>query len=60
MKTTRTTISYIFTIPASALFYIAEKIRGEKIAWRYKEVMGNTEMTCTKCGHKAIPSLNKK
>jgi len=45
-------LSYIFTIPASILFWIAEKIRGEPIAWRYEEVIKKTEFTCKECGHK--------
>lgn len=45
-------IIYIFTVPASILFFIAEKINGEKIGWRYKEILNNTKVECSKCGHK--------
>ena len=49
-------ICYIFTIPASILFYIAELITGEKIGWRckesFKESIKEISCTCTKCGHK--------
>ena len=42
---------YIFTVPASILFYIAEKILGEKIGWRVEEVVEGMTAECTKCGH---------
>ncbi len=49
-------ICYIFTIPASILFYIAELINGEKIGWRckelFKENIKELTGTCSKCGHK--------
>lgn len=48
----RKALSYILTVPACLLFYAAEKVRGEKIAWRYREVIEKTEFTCTACGHK--------
>lgn len=55
-------ISYIFTIPACILFYIAEKIRGEKIGWRYKEVFNDKKIItkCSKCGHKGNLEIIKK
>ena len=45
-------ITYIFTVPACILFYIAEKIRGEKISWRFEEALFSLDMNCSKCGHK--------
>ena len=53
----RKKISYIFTIPACILFYIAEKILGEKITWiaeeSLKKIFNNLkiETKCPKCGH---------
>ena len=51
-------ISYIFTIPACILFYVAEKIRGEKVSWRNEDVLEifkSKKITCSKCGHKGKP-----
>lgn len=48
----RKKLAYIFTVPASLLFLIAEKIRGEKIGWRVREVIGDKSITCSKCGHR--------
>lgn len=57
MKKIKIALSYVFTIPASALFFIAEKIRGEKVAWRYKEAINEIEFTCKECGHRGKPKL---
>ena len=48
-----TKIRYIFTVPACILFWIAEKINGEKLCWRVKEVFNDREIEtkCSKCGH---------
>ena len=54
---TKKIISYIFTIPASTLFYIAEVVRGEKITWRYKEAINSTKFKCKKCGHSGKPEI---
>ena len=56
----RKNLSYIFTIPACILFWVAEKIAGEKIAWRYKEVIESLNFKCSKCGHSGKPIIINK
>ena len=58
----RNKIAYIFTIPASILFLIGEKIIGKKVAWRINEVLTGCELKCSKCGHrgKLIDLINDK
>lgn len=45
-------LSYIFTVPACTLFLIAEKIRGEKLSWRWEEAIKEMKVTCSKCKHR--------
>ena len=56
----RLILSYFFTVPAFILIWVAEKIRGGKIAWRYKEVFNDKkiEAICSKCGHKNSLTLD--
>jgi len=53
----RKKLSYIFTVPASILFWIAERVAGGKLAWRWEEVIEKTEFTCKRCGHKGKPKF---
>ena len=60
----RKTVSYLLTIPACILFYLAEVIRGEKICWRADEVINawlkaQPSNRCTKCGHTGKLHLDK-
>lgn len=52
----RKALSYVLTVPACTLFFLAELVRGEKIAWRAEEIInrwlaGKPPKRCTKCGH---------
>lgn len=50
-------VSYLLTIPACILIWMAEMVRGEEIAFardleRLKKKFGEVETMCTRCGHK--------
>jgi len=48
----RKILSYIFIFPAELLFLIGEKVRGERVVWRFTDAVEFCSATCTKCGHK--------
>lgn len=58
----RKKLSYILTTPAFCLIWLAEKIRGEKIAWRFAEVFNDRkiETKCSMCGHKGVVQFGDK
>ena len=56
----RKKLYYIFSIPACILFWIAEKVAGEKMAWRWEEVIEELDFRCRNCGHKGKPIIKKR